>query len=61
MRALHLVELQRSRERFEHGLGHAGGIAALEAGVIVDADTGEERDFLTAKPRYTSWPAAVGA
>jgi hypothetical protein len=45
VRAFRLVELERARERLEHGLGDAGGVAALELGVVGDADAGEQRDL----------------
>src|SRR5690242_19970054 len=48
MRPLWLVELEGSRNRVEHLLGNARGVAALEARVVVDADAGEESDLLAA-------------
>ena len=51
MDTLCLVELQRPRKRFEHGLGDTGEVAALEPRVVVDAHAGEERDLLPAEPR----------
>jgi hypothetical protein len=48
MRALHVGELQCTRERFEDGLGDPGEVAALEARVVGDAHTGEERHLLAA-------------
>ena len=39
--ALGLVELQRPGERVEHAGGGAGDLAALEAGVVLDAEPGE--------------------
>jgi hypothetical protein len=35
--ALGLVELQRTRERVEDGLGDAGGVAALEQAMLTPA------------------------
>ena len=49
VRTLGLVELQRPGERLEHALGDAGRVAALEAGVVVDADAGEDRDLFAAQ------------
>ena len=51
VRALGVVELQRPRERLEHGLGDTARVAALEPGVVVDADAGEQRDLLAAQAR----------
>ena len=50
MRTLGLVELKRAGQRLEHALGDAAQVPALEPGVVVDADSGEQRDFLPAKP-----------
>jgi hypothetical protein len=47
--ALHVVEPQCTRERFENCLGGAGDVAALEARVVVDAHTRGERDLLSAQ------------
>src|SRR5439155_21918580 len=57
MRTLGLVELKRTSQRLEHVLRHATHVPALKPGVVVDADSGEQRDLLTAKP----WNAAVVA
>jgi hypothetical protein len=43
VRALGVVELERSRQGVEYRFGRSGGVAALEAGVVVDADAGEQR------------------
>jgi hypothetical protein len=40
-----LVELQRSHDAFEDVLGDAVGVAALEAGVVLDADPGQHGDL----------------
>ena len=50
VRALGLVELKRTGERLEHGVGDAGGVAAFELGVVGDADAGERGDLLASKP-----------
>jgi Aldo/keto reductase family len=49
---LGVVELKRPDERLGHRLGDAAQVAALEAGVVVDADPCEERDLLAAEPRH---------
>src|SRR5439155_6468031 len=50
---LGLVELQRTSKSLQDALRDATRVAALEARVVVDADPGEERHFLSAKPRDT--------
>ena len=50
MRALGVVELQGARERFEHDVRHAARVAALQALVVLDADTGERGDLLATQP-----------
>ena len=61
VRPLRLVELQRAGECLEHRLGDAARVAALEPGVVVDADSGEQRDLLAAKPGHAPRAAAVRA
>ena len=61
MRALGLVELQRTHERLQHGLRDAAQVAALEPRVVVDADAGEERDLLTPEARHTPVPCRRSA
>jgi hypothetical protein len=39
--AFGLVEPQGSHDRFEHVCGHPAGVAAFEAGVVLDADPGQ--------------------
>ena len=56
-----VVELQRPRERLEHGVGDSSGVAAFEAGVVVDADAGEQRHFFPAKTGDATRAAAVRA
>jgi hypothetical protein len=48
---LGLVELERASERLENALRNAARVASLEPRVVVDADPGEERDFLSAEAR----------
>ena len=50
MRALGLIELERPRQRFEHELGDAADMAALQAPVVVGADAGEGGDLLSPQP-----------
>ena len=54
VRSFGIVELQRTRERFEHRLGDPAQVAALEPGVVVGADSGEQRDFFAAQARHAS-------
>ena len=44
-----LVEVQGAGDAFEHVVGDTVGVAALEAGVVLDADPGEHRHFLAAQ------------
>ena len=41
-------ELERPGERLEHALGDAIHVATLKTGVVGDADTGQDGDFLAA-------------
>jgi hypothetical protein len=50
------VELQGADDSFEHVLGDTGGVAAFEAGVVLDADAGEHRDLFASE----AFDAAVG-
>jgi len=54
------VQLEGACDRFEDGLGDAAGVAAFEAGVVVDRDSGEECDLFAAEARYAAGAAAVG-
>ena len=49
MRAFGVVELQRAGERVEHAFGDAAEIAAFEAGVVGNADSGQHRDLFAAQ------------
>ena len=49
VRALGVVELERASERLQHALGDAAQVAALQAGVVVDADAGQDGDLLAAQ------------
>ena len=53
-----LVELQRAGERVEDAGGGAGDLAALEAGVVLDAESGDGRDL--AAPQAGDPPGAAG-
>ena len=55
-----LVELERPGEAFEDAVGDASGVPALEAGVVVDADAGEQGDLLAAQARDPAVAAVVG-
>ena len=55
VRALGVVELERARERFQHELGDAADVAALQSLVVLDAHTGERGDLLAAQ----AWHAAL--
>src|SRR2546426_12260302 len=57
MRTLGLVELKRTSQCLKDALRDTAHVPALKPGVVVDADSGEQRDLLTAKP----WNAAVVA
>ena len=61
MGALDLVELERACERVEDGVGDAGGVAALEPRVVVDAEPGMQRDLFATQARNAALAAAVGA
>ena len=50
VRALRLVELQGAGERSEDAVGDAGHVAALDPGVIGDADASQDGDLLAAQP-----------
>ena len=56
--ALGVVEPQRVGERLEDDVGGAGGVAALQALVVLDADPGQRGDLLAPQPRHTT--LAVG-
>ena len=58
MRAFGLVELEGAGERLEHAVGDAVHLPPLDAGVVGDADTGQDGDLLAAQPGDAA--AAVG-
>lgn len=49
MGALGVVELQCPGERFEHAVGDATDVPALEPPVVVDPHPGQRRDLLAPK------------
>ena len=57
MSALRLIELQRVGYRLQHVLRNSAEVSALQAGVVVDAHSGQQRDFFPAQP----WNPAVAA
>ncbi len=57
VRALGLIQLQGAGECVKDGVGGAAGVAAFQAGVVVDAEPGQQRDLLPAEPG----DAAAGA
>ena len=44
-----VVEMKGTGDAFEHVVGNAVGVAALESRVVLDADPGEHRHLLAAK------------
>jgi hypothetical protein len=57
--AFGVVELQRPSHRLQHRLRCPGEVAALETGVIVDADSREQGDLLAPQALHPTF-AAVG-
>src|SRR3954468_9397188 len=55
-----VVELQRACERLEDAVGDAAEVAALEPGVVIDADAGEQRDLFPAQPAHPAVAAVHG-
>ena len=51
MRPLGIIKLQRSGERIQDVLRDPVQVPSLKAGVVVDADSGEQCHFLAAEPR----------
>jgi hypothetical protein len=45
--SLGVVEVKHFGHRAEDGVGHSGEVAAFQSGVVVDADSGQQRHFLT--------------
>src|ERR671924_931575 len=59
MTALSAIEPQRLGERVEHALRWVARAPLLEPDVVVDADTGELRQLLTAQPRHAASGGAL--
>jgi hypothetical protein len=53
--AFGIVEWERAHQRLENGVGDPAQVPALEAGVVIDADPGQRRDFLTAQTGHTAF------
>src|SRR3954470_8088158 len=60
MRPFGVVELQRAGQRLQHAFGDAAEAAPFEPGVVVDTDTGEQRDLLPAQPAHPAVAAVHG-
>jgi hypothetical protein len=60
MLALGVVELQRPRDRIQHALGGAADVAALQLGVVVEADVGEHGDLFAPQAGHAAFTAEVG-
>lgn len=56
---LGFIELQRIGECLQHAVRHPIQVAALQPGVVVDAHSGEQGNFLAAEPGHPP-VAAVG-
>ena len=52
--AFGVVEPQRAGDRFQHGRGDAGEVAAFELGVVLDAHVGQRGDLAAAQPGHTA-------
>ncbi|WP_409372191.1 hypothetical protein [Rhodococcus wratislaviensis] len=52
-------ELERTTDPVEHCFGHAGGVPAFEADVVLDSHLGEQRDFLASQSRNPAATAEV--
>jgi hypothetical protein len=57
---LRFVELEGARDRVEYLFGNASCVAALKARVIVDANSGEERDLFAAQTGNTTRAGSMG-
>ena len=60
MGPLGVVEVQGVGDAVDDAVGDAGGVAALEPGVVLAGDAGQEGDLLAAQARDPSAVAAVG-
>src|SRR4051795_12527072 len=52
--ALGVVELERSRQRLKHAFGDAAQVSAFQAGVVRNADAGQDSDLFAAQARDAS-------
>src|SRR5215218_403100 len=59
MRALGFVEPERATDSFQHGFRDTRRVAALEAYVVLDAHSREQRDLLAAESRNAATTAEV--
>jgi hypothetical protein len=57
---LGLVELQGLRDAVDDAVGDAGGVAALQPGVVLAGDASQQGDLLAAQARDPPAVAAVG-
>ena len=48
--ALGVVELERSGQRLQHAFGDAAQVSAFQAGVVRNADAGQDSDLFAAQP-----------
>jgi pimeloyl-ACP methyl ester carboxylesterase len=58
--AFGVVEQQGAGDGVQDGVGGAAGIAALQPGVVRDADPGQQRDLLAAQARDPAGPGERG-
>ena len=54
---LGIVESQGLADGVEHRLGHPAGVAALELGVVLDADPRQERHLAAPEARHPPLPS----
>jgi transcriptional regulator with XRE-family HTH domain len=59
--ALGVVELKGVGEHFEHAVGDAGCVPAIQAPVVVDADAGQRRHLLAPQSRHLTPAVAAQA
>ena len=60
MGALGLVELEGVGDAVDDAFGDAGGVAALEADVVLRGDPGQQCDLLAAQAGHAAAVVAVG-
>lgn len=54
--AFGLVQMERPSERVQYAFGDTAEVAALQAGVVLDADPGQLRDLSPAQSRHPTGP-----